>query len=67
MQRKIILLALLWLTACSAEQVYNTLQQDHQRQCRLLPVWQQAHCLSRHDTPWEEYTAERRALGSQGV
>ena len=37
------------LTSCTAEQIYTNVQQDHQRQCRLLPVWQQEHCLSLND------------------
>ena len=47
------------LTSCTAGQVYQNIQQDHQRQCRHLPIWQQDHCLSLNDTPWEEYARER--------
>jgi hypothetical protein len=47
------------LTSCTAEQVYNNFQQDHQRHCLLLPIWQQEHCLSLNDVPYHEYQRER--------
>ena len=43
------------LASCTAEQVYNNIQQDHQRQCLQLPIWQQAHCQALNDTPFIDY------------
>jgi len=61
------LFILLQMTSCTAEQVYKNVQEDHQRQCRLLPVWQQEHCLSLNDTAWEDYVRERETAQTQGI
>ncbi len=53
-------------SACTAEDIYRNVQQNHQRECYQLPVPQQAHCLSLNATSWEEYQLQRRQLESQG-
>jgi len=58
-------LTLVLLCSCTAEQIYTNIQDDHVRQCRLLPVWQQEHCLSLNDTAWEDYVRERQAIAAQ--
>ena len=57
----------LLLSACTAEQAYKDLQENHRRQCLQLPVWQQSHCLSRQDTSWEDYTRERNAASGHAT
>jgi|GEM_PF-2354565 len=59
------LMTLALLHSCTAEQIYTNIQDDHVRQCRLLPVWQQEHCLSLNDTSWEEYVRERQTAAAQ--
>ncbi|MBT8147572.1 MAG: hypothetical protein KJN90_12015 [Gammaproteobacteria bacterium] len=59
------LFPLAFLYSCTAEQIYTNVQDDHIRQCRLLPVWQQEHCLSLNDTSWEDYVRESQTAATQ--
>lgn len=53
-----MVLAVLPVAGCSAEQAYRSVQHSKLQECQRLPIWQQEHCMSLYDTPYPEYRRE---------
>lgn len=54
--------ALLSLTACSNEAIYQSIQQDGLRGCEEIPIAQQASCKAQYQKDYATYKRERDAL-----
>lgn len=58
----IVCMALLKLTACSNEAIYQSIQQDGLRSCEEIPIAQQASCKAQYQKDYATYKRERDAL-----
>ena len=56
------LLAVLALTACTNEQVYNAIQSNQQLECQKLPDSQYEECMQQLAEPYDSYQRSRDQL-----
>ena len=55
-------LAVLSLSACSNQQLYDTVQHNNEIECSKLPQAQYEECMAEIDQPYDEYERERQVL-----
>lgn len=61
-----LLLAMLFVQACTNRQVYQAVQHNRQLECQRYPDTRYEECMRQSDTSYEEYEAERQALETPG-
>ena len=50
------------VSACSNQQLYDTVQHNNEIECSKLPQAQYEECMAEIDQPYDEYERERQEL-----
>lgn len=57
-----LVFAVLLLSACSQQQVYQAVQENRLASCQKRVAEQRDRCVEEHNMPYAEYRREREAL-----
>lgn len=57
-----VLVALVFLAACSSKAVYDNIQINNRDECRKGPPSQYEECIERANKSYEEYERERKEV-----
>ena len=58
----VVVAAVSLVSACSNQQLYDTVQHNNEIECSKLPQAQYEECMAEIDQPYDEYERERQEL-----
>lgn len=58
----LLLLLLPLITACTHQQLYQTVQNNRQNTCHEQPANKYDECMDKYSKPYDEYEKERQAI-----
>lgn len=63
--RALIILAMICLSGCGRQGVYDNIQMDNKRRCESVPVPEYQDCIDASSQSYEEYERQRQELLSR--